>query len=115
MKTRVAAFAAAGLIAQGAFGASFTDPTRPPLASEAGMTPGAEAGPHVESILIAPDRRIAVINGETVTIGSRIAGGQVLGISETEVVVSGAEGERHLRLYPQLIGRESPIEKRTTK
>jgi MSHA biogenesis protein MshK len=115
MTSRLATLVAACLLAQSVFGAPFTDPTRPPSASDDGMAAGAEAGPRVESILIAPDRRIAIISGETVTLGSRIAAGEVVRINETEVVVWSAQGERRLRLYPQLIGRESPTEKGTAK
>jgi MSHA biogenesis protein MshK len=113
MNRHLATLAAACLVAQSASGASFTDPTRPP--SDPAMVSGADAGPRVESILIAPDRRIAVINGETVTLGSHIPAGEVVRISETEVVVWSAQGERRLRLYPQLVGRESPIEKGPAK
>ncbi len=71
----------------------------------------AEAGPRVESILIAPDRRVAVINGETVTLGGRVADAEVVRIDESEVVVRGAEGERTLRLLPDFTGREALTEK----
>ena len=100
-----AILAAAGLMVSVAIGAPFTDPTRPPAASEAAVPAGSEAGPRVESILIAPDRRVAVINGETVTLGGRIADAEVVRINESEVVVRGAEGERTLKLLPDFIER----------
>lgn len=87
------------LLSCAAQGAPFPDPTRPPSMTGSGddTSPG---GPQLESILIAPDRRLAVINGEQVTLGSKIGGGAVVRITETEVVVRGAEGEQTLRLYP---------------
>jgi len=97
-----------------ALGAPFNDPTRPATASDgAGAAGGSEAGPRVESILIAPDRRVAVINGETVTLGGRIAAGEVVRINESEVVVRGVEGERTLTLLPDFTGREALTEKGT--
>lgn len=96
------------LLAVVAHGAPFPDPTQPSALSalEAGM-PSA-SGPRVESILIAPDRRLAVIDGQQVTVGSRLRFGTVLRISETEVVVSGAEGERTLKLFPE-VARNSSV------
>src|SRR5258708_33534499 len=108
-----AILAAVGLMASAPMAAPFPDPTRPPAASEAGVPPGSEAGPRVESILIAPDRRVAVINGETVTLGGRVADAEVVRIDESEVVVRGAEGERTLRLLPDFTGREALTEKGT--
>src|SRR5262249_16196327 len=65
--------------------APFADPMRPPSASE---TPAlaASGGPRLESVLIAPDRRIAVINGEQVSVGGRVGAGEVIRITESEVV-----------------------------
>lgn len=106
---------AAGFLASGVvLCAPFADPTRPATASEsAGGLAGTEAGPRVESILIAPDRRLAIINGETVTLGGRIADGEVVRINESEVVVRGAEGERALKLLPDFIERIPLTEKGT--
>jgi len=81
--------------------APFADPTRPPVVDDAPGGSGGIAGPRVESILIAPDRRLAVVNGEQVTLGSKVAGGAVVRITETEVVVRGADGEQTLRLFPE--------------
>ena len=77
--------------------APFADPTRPP--SLDGVRAEAAIGPRVESILIAPDRRIAVINGQEVTIGSRIGDGEVVRISESEVRIRKPGGEESLKLF----------------
>lgn len=87
-------------LAFAAHAAPFPDPTQPPTMAGSGGD-AARGGPRVESILIAPDRRLAVIDGEQVTLGSKVAGGAVVRITETEVVVRGADGERTLRLYPE--------------
>ena len=114
--THLAVFAAAMGIVGIAVGAPFTDPTRPPAASEAaGFPAGSPAGPRLESILIAPDRRIAVINGETVVLGGQTGAGEVTRITETEVVIRGPEGEQTLRLFPQVADRASQPERGTQK
>jgi MSHA biogenesis protein MshK len=95
---------AAVLAAGTAQAAPFADPTQPP-ARGAGEA-GALSGPRVESILIAPDRRLAVVNGQQVTVGSRFGAGTVVRITETEVVVRGSEGEQKLRLYPELAAKK---------
>ena len=90
------------VVASAAQAAPFPDPTQPPsMTGPVGDTsPG---GPRLESILIAPDRRLAVIDGEQVTLGSKIAGGgAVVRITETEVVVRGADGEQTFRLFPEM-------------
>jgi MSHA biogenesis protein MshK len=73
----------------GACAQAVQDPTRPPAAL---LQPvGREAGAHgsnLQSILIgraAGGRRIAVIDGETVRVGERIAGARVIAINAAEV------------------------------
>jgi len=96
------------LFALAAYAAPFADPTQPPGAVDLAADP-ALGGPRVESILIAPDRRLAVINGQQVTVGSKVGAGAVVRITETEVVIRGGDGEQTLRLFPQLSSRsETP-------
>jgi len=97
---RLAFTLAATLIAGAAQAAPFADPTQPPV-FQAGEV-ATPAGPRLESILIAPDRRLAVINGQQVTVGSRVGTAAVLRITETEVVLRSAEGEQKLKLFPEL-------------
>jgi len=98
--SRVTLALAAMLFACLAHAAPFADPTQPPAARDAGE--GLTPGPRIESILIAPDRRLAVINGQQVTVGSRVGTAAVLRITETEVVLRSAEGEQKLKLFPEL-------------
>jgi MSHA biogenesis protein MshK len=93
------------LVAFAASAAPFADPTRPPTPSENVLgSAGSTEGPRLESVLIAPDRRIAVVNGQQVVVGARIAGGEVVRITESEVVIRGAGSEQTLKLVPG-IGR----------
>jgi MSHA biogenesis protein MshK len=82
-----------------ALAAPFADPTRPPLMRETERPDAGPVGPRLESVLIAPDRRVAVISGQQVTIGSRFGDGEVVGITETEVRLRKPGGEESLRLF----------------
>ena len=81
--------------------ASFPDPTRP-----ATFTPSAAASPagrpRLESVLIAPDRRIAVISGQRVQVGDRVYGAEVVSITEGAVVLRTGQASETLALFPQL-------------
>ena len=84
--------------------ASFADPFRPPReAEQAGAADRAipAAATRLESVLIAPDRRIAVINGQQYTEGARFGSGRVVRISEGEVVIRHADRDEALKLFPQ--------------
>ena len=103
------------LAAATAHGAPFADPMRPPTVFES-ATPSASGGPRLESVLIAPDRRVAVINGQQVSVGGRIGAGQVVSITESEVVLRSAEGTATLRLVPEFATRQPALpEKRKSK
>ncbi|HET7670918.1 MAG TPA: MSHA biogenesis protein MshK [Burkholderiales bacterium] len=84
--------------------APFADPFRPPRQAEqpaSGERAGPAAATRLESVLIAPDRRIAVINGQQYTEGARFGSGRVLRISEGEVVIRHADRDEALKLFPQ--------------
>jgi MSHA biogenesis protein MshK len=82
--------------------APFADPTRPPNAPDAAPSQsGAPAGPRLESVLIAPDRRIAVISGKSVRLGDKYGEGRVVRITETEVAIREGGATQVLRLFPE--------------
>jgi MSHA biogenesis protein MshK len=96
-----------------AHAAPFADPTRPPSAfSDDGAAATAPGGPRLESVLIAPDRRLAVINGQEVRVGGKYGEGQVVRITESEVVIRSAQGTETLRLLPEVQKRHAPSAKR---
>jgi MSHA biogenesis protein MshK len=98
MRRALAALALAA--ASAAAAAPFTDPTRPPSLLDGGRREQAvSAGPRLESVLIAPDRRVAVISGQEVTIGSRLGDAEVVGITESEVRLRRPGGEQSLKLF----------------
>ena len=81
-----------------------TDPTRPPPSILSGEgNEEAVRGPVLQSIIIRPQRRFAIISGERAEVGSRIAGGaRVTAIRENEVVLRSETGTEVLRLYPDV-------------
>jgi MSHA biogenesis protein MshK len=85
-----------------AHAAPFADPTRPPgTLNDDGAAAATPAGPRLESVLIAPDRRVAVISGQQVRLGGKYGEGQVVRITESEVVIRHGEGTETLRLLPE--------------
>jgi MSHA biogenesis protein MshK len=114
--TRPLLLAAALLAPRFALAAPFVDPTRPPLIEVPSAPAGQPLGPRLESVLIAPDRRIAVINGQQLTVGGKVSGSEVVRITESEVVLRGTEGTQTLKLVPEFAKRApSAPEKRTKK
>lgn len=95
----VLAFPHAGL--HGAPAEVLVDPTRPPsfAAGEAGSEKSVQARV-VQSVLIAPGRTIAVVNGETLRVGSRVGGTKVVKIDQTGVTLSNSGKLEVLRLFP---------------
>jgi hypothetical protein len=89
------------------------DPTRPPPAfaaasgSEQAALPGAAASPVLQSVLISPNRKSAIIGGKTVGIGDRYGDAQVVGIGEGEVVLKSGNKLRTLRLFPEVEKRKA--------
>ena len=74
------------------------DPTKPP--ASLGQGEAVASGPVLQSILIAPTRRIAVISGKTLRVGDKFDDAKVVSIGETEVVLMSGKNKQVLRLYP---------------
>lgn len=81
------------------------DPTRP---TGAGMNDGvgaaaaAASGPVLQSVLVSPNRRVAVINGQSLAVGDRIGEARVAKITETEVTLAQGGQTQVLRLFVQV-------------
>ncbi len=101
MSERIVIAAIIGLVLATAAGAAgLVDPTRPPAPRASAIPAEGEEGYRLTSILVAPDRRIAVINGHVVRVGDRVADAQVVGITLTRVQLRGPEGAFELPLHP---------------
>jgi hypothetical protein len=83
-----------------------SDPTKPPAdfyTSAGSAQPGEGGGPLVlQSVLIYPDARSAIISGEHVLLGQRVGSLQLVKVAETEVVLSDGGVRRTLKLFPGL-------------
>ena len=83
------------------------DPTRPAVGSGA-IQSGAAAGEAkavpsddgLRTIIISPDRRSAVINGQQVALGGKLGNERLMAVCDASVVLQGPEGRREVPLYP---------------
>jgi len=82
------------------------DPTRPPdraAAAEGQNGSGgaaARSAHRVQSVLISPERKVAVIDGRAVPLGGRVDGARVVAITETGVTLERNGQKETLRLNP---------------
>ena len=81
------------------------DPTRPPAWVKEIPTQEKEvADPEtyqLQQILISDSRRLAIINGEVVATGEKLAGAQVIKIDTDMVVIKIGSQRKKLRLSPE--------------
>ena len=85
---------------------ALSDPTRPPNvlpcamrdASARGEAPTAAS--RLQSVLISPQRRLAVIDGRTVPLGGKVDDATLVQISETHVTLRRGAELKTLELYP---------------
>lgn len=89
---------------------ALTDPTRPPGAGGAGEALEAPAT-QLQSVLISPGRRLAIINGTMVPLGGMLGEAKVVKITETEVVLQKGSETEVLKLFPGV--EKQPIRKST--
>jgi hypothetical protein len=56
----------------------------------------------LQSIIIAPNYRAAIINGETVNLGGKTGDSRLVEVRENSVVLQNAQGRRVLELFPKV-------------
>lgn len=80
--------------------APLPDPTRPPQRFVEPLASGADAEKNWQlgSILISPQRRVAVINGQPLSVGDRVDGAQVLAVEPGQVRLRRGSREFVLKL-----------------
>jgi hypothetical protein len=94
---------AAVLFSAPAVAATFSDPTQPMgFSGTARTAPTAPAGPLLQSTLVSPQRRLAVISGKQVRVGDTVNGAVVTEISAYHVRMTQGGRETTLRLLPKL-------------
>ncbi|HEX2566490.1 MAG TPA: MSHA biogenesis protein MshK [Burkholderiales bacterium] len=89
----IAGLLACSAPAHGALGQSLADPTRPPNVSGAPGAQGDAEAPStiLQSVLISPGRKLAVINGAVVPLGGKVGEATLTSISESQVVLKFAD------------------------
>lgn len=93
------------LAAPGAQAQALDDPTRPPAAlwAPASAAPVVAARPQLQSVLISTQpggRRLAVIDGQVVKIGSKVGDAVVTDIRDTAVLLRRGKSLETFKLYP---------------
>lgn len=87
------------LAANAACAQALVDPTRPPTEVTSPGAAPASSGPRLHSVIISPARRLAVIDGDTVSVGGKIGDATVVQISETEVVLKRGDETERLTMF----------------
>jgi MSHA biogenesis protein MshK len=93
------------------------DPTQPPVgyATESPELPAASGGLTLQSVLISPSHRAAIISGVMVKEGDKLGDAVLVKVAENEVVLKSAGASQVLKLYPGVDKRELPGEKGGTR
>lgn len=84
---------------------ALVDPTQPPLPlrqGTEGTAPGTPSEPLLQSILLSPSRKVAIISGQQVRVGEKFGEFDLVKISETEVVLKRGSDLRTLKLFPNV-------------
>lgn len=91
--------------------APLADPTRPPnaVADAGGNESAARTGPQLQSILISPARRVAVISGKAVAQGGKFGDATVASITEATVLLRYADRSETLHLISGVEKRDRRI------
>ena len=56
----------------------------------------------LQSVLLSPERRYAIINGEILSLGESVAGAELVAIREGEVTLRAGGALRTVRLFPDV-------------
>ena len=89
------------LLGGDALAQTLLDPTRPPtIMMETSSNSEVSSGPVLQSILIAPNRRVAIISGQTVALNGKYGEQTLIKMSETEVVLRNGKELQILKLFP---------------
>jgi MSHA biogenesis protein MshK len=83
---------------------SLPDPTRPPInlnGGDADAEHAVTAPRGLQTIIISPEHRAAIINGETVPLGGKFGDSTLVEVRENSVVLQNAHGRRVMELFPK--------------
>jgi hypothetical protein len=94
-----------------AWGQPLFDPSRPPPAllapppGAAGKPAAVESPPQLQSLLIGPSRKYAIIDGQLVGVGDTFRDARVVEVTRTGVVLHSERGNETLNLFPNVVKR----------
>jgi MSHA biogenesis protein MshK len=88
------------LAASSAFAQGLSDPTRPPSAAPSIQQNTTEEVSRLQSVLISPGRKLAVIDGRTVALGERVGDATVVAIAPAQVILQRGGSYQTLKLHP---------------
>jgi MSHA biogenesis protein MshK len=103
MKKRVFVWILAVLVLREALPAgaqAMSDPMRPQAIAPADDATAAASSSRLQSILISPARKLAVIDGRTVLLGGSVGEATLIAIRESEVVLKKGDERETLKLNP---------------
>jgi MSHA biogenesis protein MshK len=112
------------LIQVAAMAETLPDPTRPAIDLNSTSVSGVSEAlpedqvPHgLQSVIISPQYRAAIINGETVKLGDKSGDSRLVEVRENSVVLQNAHGRRVLELFPKVSMQknETPQQKGATQ
>lgn len=86
---------------------ALSDPTRPPSTPDPRHAPAARPHWRVTSVMIAPARRVAVVNGRLVRVGDRVGGARVIAVLPEGVRLQRGGREFTVGVLPGSIKRRS--------
>jgi MSHA biogenesis protein MshK len=98
MAARVMALAL--LTATAAAAQGLSDPTQPPSARSEERPRSEAPASRPQSVLLSPGRKLAVIDGQTVTLGGRLGDATVVAIAPTQVILQTGGTYQTLKLHP---------------
>jgi MSHA biogenesis protein MshK len=90
------------LVVSGSYAEQLLDPTRPPDLAGQAQTGAVPTGPVLQSVLISPQRRVAIISGKTLTVGEKFGEARVISITESEVILRNGKEIQTLKLFPDV-------------
>jgi len=93
------------LYAQAGF-ANLRDPTRPENIQEATAS-GLNQAWELQAIIVSRDHKVAIFNGQTLHLGSWLAGFKVVAIRPNTVHLEGPDGKMILFLFNQTIKKSA--------
>ncbi len=107
----LAAFLVLAMVTVSTMAESLPDPTRPDVGGAQATVSAVRYEPVLQSTLVSPQRRSAVISGQRVKIGDIFEGATVMDITPHEVRLSrGGHETTLLRLQPKLVKEKGDVE-----